>query len=139
MRSCGVVFSVLFFRFASVHFPTEPFCVRSLARSFLWAFSQGSLPCILSHGRFQSTFSQGRSQCALSSETFWCTFFSGASSVHFLSGKSSMGSIAVAFSVGCLTGPFHFALSFKGEFHKLLRGDYFPTPFRSAFFPAFLR
>ena len=70
-------FSVRFFRVVSVHFSTEPFCVRSLAQSFLWAFSQGFPPCILSHGRFQSTFSKGRFQCALSSETFWCTFFRG--------------------------------------------------------------
>ena len=57
----------------------------------------------------------------------------------FLSGKSSRGSIAVAFSVGSLTGTFHLALFCKGEFHRLLHGDYFPTLFRSAFSRAFLR
>ena len=76
---------------------------------------------------------------ALSHWRFFGALFSGASSVSFLSGNSSMGSIAVAFSVGCLTGPFHFALFFKGEFHKLLRGDYFLTLFRSAFSRAFWR
>ena len=50
-----------------------------------------------------------------------------------------MGSIAVAFSVASLTGPFYVALFCKGELHKLLRGDYFPTLFRSAFFRALLR
>ena len=40
---CSGFFSA-FFRVAPVHFSTEPFCVRSLARHFPWAFSQGVPP-----------------------------------------------------------------------------------------------
>ena len=45
-----------------------------------------------------------------------------------------MGSIAVAFSVAFLTGPFYLALFCKGDFHKLLRGDYLTNAFSQCLF-----
>ena len=68
-RSFAVVFSVRFFRVAPVHFSTEPFCVRCLARFFPWAFSQGVPPL----QSFALTVS--------------IEFFAGSFSVHYPEGN----------------------------------------------------
>ena len=110
MRSFALVFSVRFFRVAPVHFSTEPFCVRSLARFFPWAFSQGVPPLQSLAWTVSIEFSQDRLQCTILRVTFWC-IFSGASSVHIVAFETSLGSFAGAFLVRFFAGRLPWALS----------------------------
>ena len=120
VRSFAVVFSLRFFRFASVHFSTEPFFVRSLARFCPWVFfPRGTSFAIFRMDGFNRNFRRIVFS-ALSGGKFFGAFFSGASSVHIFACETSLGSFA---------GVFWYVFS-QGFYHGLFLGDIYRELFR---------
>ena len=120
MRSLAMVFSVRFFRVAPVHFSTEPFCVRSLARFFPWAFSQGVPPLQSFALTVSIEFFAG---------SFSVHYPEGNFLVHFFPGPPPCIFLHVRLPWALSLGLFWYVFS-QGVYHGLFLGDIFRELFR---------